>query len=115
MALYRSIGAALEDDNSGTNPIDVRKDLGGLFIRAGVLPGSLSSLVGGTAGWQYYLAPGSWVTQTATGDGFHLWGNDGTVHVGTSGVNGTVPSPFSPLDGWRTQRMSIRDRPDPAL
>jgi len=92
MALYRSIGAALEDDNSGTNPIDVRKDLGGLFIRAGILPGSTSPLVAGTAAWAYSLAAGSWVTQTATGDGYHLWGNDGAVTVGTSGVGGTVPA-----------------------
>jgi len=92
MALYRSIGAALEDDNSGTNPIDVRKDLGGLFIRAGVLPGGTTPLVTGTAGWAYNLGAASWVTQTATGDGYHLWGNDGAVTVGTSGVGGTVPA-----------------------
>lgn len=92
MALYRSIGAALEDDNSGTNPIDVRKDLGGLFIRAGILPGPANALVAGTAGWAYALWSGSWVTQTATGDGYHLWGNDGGVTVGTSGVGGTVPA-----------------------
>src|SRR5665648_39416 len=96
MALYRSIGAALEDDNSGTNPIDVRKDLGGLFIRAGVLPGSSSLLVVGQPAWAYALAVGSWVTQTATGDGYHLWGNDGGVTVGTSGVGGTVPTSSPP-------------------
>ena len=92
MALYRSIGAALEADNSGTNPIDVRKDLTGLFIRAGVLPGGTAPLVTGTAGWAYNLGAAPWVTQTATGDGFHLWGNDGYVGVGTSGVGGTVPA-----------------------
>src|SRR5665647_2227638 len=92
MALYRSIGAALEDDNSGTNPIDVRKDLGGLFVRAGVLPGGTSPLVIGVSAWQYYLKEASWVTQTATGDGYHLWGNDGTISVGETGWGGTVPA-----------------------
>lgn len=92
MALFRSIGAALEDDNTGTNPIDVRKDLGGLFIRAGILAGSTSPLVAGTAAWSYSLGGGSWVTQTATGDGYHLWGSDTWLTVGTSGVGGTVPA-----------------------
>src|SRR5665647_3362838 len=92
MALYRSIGAALEDDNSGTNPIDVRKDLGGLFIRAGVLPGETPWLVAGASVWTYTLWASSWVTQTATGDGYHLWGNDATVFVGETGVDGHVPA-----------------------
>ena len=93
MALYRSIGAALEDDNSGTTTLDVRKDLTGLFPRAGVLPGGASPLVTGyTGAFVYLLLAESWVTQTATGDGYHLWGNDGYVTVGTSGVGGTVPA-----------------------
>jgi len=62
MALFRSIGAALEDDNSGTNPIDVRKDVGGLFIRAGVLPGGAPWLVAGGSVWAYSLRAASWVT-----------------------------------------------------
>src|SRR5665648_176002 len=92
MALYRSIGAALETDNSGTNPLDVRKDLGGLFIRAGVLPGGTAPLVTGAATMTYTVGAAPWVTQTATGDGFHLWGNDGAISIGTDGVGDTVPA-----------------------
>src|SRR5665648_882264 len=116
MALYRSIGAALETDNSGTNPIDVRKDLGGLFVRAGVLPGGTTPLVTGTAGWAYNLGAAPWVTQTATGDGYHLWGNDGAVTVGTTGVGGPVPAApgtgLSPLDILRVRHPSGADTGD---
>lgn len=90
MTLYRSMGAALEDDNSGTEPVDVRKDLGGLFVRPGVLPGGVTPLVTGSAGWQYTVKRAAWVTSRGTSDGMHLWGNDGDILVGSSGVGGTV-------------------------
>lgn len=89
MALFRSMGAGLEDDNTGTEPIDVRKDLAGLFTGAGVLPGSSSPLVVGTAGFAYQVNAGSWVTSRGASDGVHLWGNDGPVSVSTSVAPGS--------------------------
>ena len=90
MTLFRSIGAALDDDGTGTEPIDVRKDLAALFTGPGVLPGGSSPLVEGSAGWAYTVHAGAWVTSRGASDGVHLWGNDGDVSVGTGGVGTTV-------------------------
>lgn len=90
MTLFRSIGAALEDDFTGTEPLDVRKDLAGLVSGAGVLPGGPAPLVEGSAGWAYTVHAAHWATSRGASDGVHVWGNDGDITVGTSGVGGTV-------------------------
>lgn len=85
MAVHLGIGSARNDDDSGVIPIDVRKDLEGMFARPGVLPGSASPLVVGSAGWAYTVkGPAWWVTKRAAGDGVQVWGNDGDVSVATS-------------------------------
>lgn len=89
MALFRSIGAR-KDATRGTAAIEVRKDLAGLVTGAGVLPGSTSPLVTGSAGWAYTVKAARWVTSRGASDGVHLWGNDGDITVGSSGVGGTV-------------------------
>ena len=89
MALTRSIGAR-KDATRGTTPLEVRKDLAGLVTGAGVLPGGSSPLVTGSAGWQYTVKAAKWVTSRGASDGVHLWGNDGDILVGSSGVGGTV-------------------------
>lgn len=84
MTAYRSIGAGLDDDGTGTEPLDIRKDLKGIFTGAGVLPGSSSPLVQGTSGFNYQVNAAAWVTSRGASDGYHLWGNDGAVLVSTS-------------------------------
>ncbi len=83
MALFRSIGAALDDDGTGTEPIDVRKGLAGLLSGPGVLPGAASPLVQGTGGFEYQVNAAHWVTSRGGSDGLHLWGNDGPITVPT--------------------------------
>ena len=89
MALTRSIGAR-KDATRGTTALEVRKGLAGLVTGAGVLPGGSSPLVTGSAGWQYTVKAAKWVTSRGASDGVHLWGNDGDILVGSSGVGGTV-------------------------
>lgn len=90
MALWRSKGAG-EDATRGTAPIEVRKSDALLVTGAGVLPGSTSPLVTGTAGWAYQVGAAGFVTSRGTSDGVHLFGNDGAVTVGTTGAGSTVP------------------------
>jgi hypothetical protein len=91
MALFRSIGAGLDSDNTGTEPLDTRKDLAGLFSGPGVLAGGAAPLVTGTSGMAYSVGAAQWVTSRGAGDGVHLWGNDGAITVGSGGVGTTVP------------------------
>lgn len=90
MALFRSKGA-FKDAIRGTAPIEVRKADAWLFAGIGVLPGSASPLVTGTAGWAYSVGAAGFVTSRGASDGVHLFGNDGTVTVGATGVDSTVP------------------------
>lgn len=92
MTFYRSMGAALDTGGTGTNPLDVRKDWSGVLVREGVFPGGTVPLVTGTAGWAYSIGAGAWATSSASGDGLHVWGNDGAVTVGSTGVGTTVPA-----------------------
>lgn len=95
MTAFRSFGAALEDDETGTNPIDVRKDLMGLFASTGVLPGADSPLVTGTTGWSYQVGRCHIVSSRGTSDGFHLWGNDGVVTITTADDGSSLNAPGS--------------------
>lgn len=88
MTAYRSLGAGLDDDGTGTEPLDVRKDLAGIFTQAGVLPGSSSPLVQGLSGFSYQVNAAAWVTSRGASDGYHLWGNDGPVLVATDPAPG---------------------------
>lgn len=90
MALWRSKGAR-KDAVRGTAPIEVRKSDGLLFTGPGVLPGSASPLVTGTAGWAYQVGVAGFVTTRGASDGVHLFGNDGVVTVGATGAGSTVP------------------------
>lgn len=90
MALFWSPGAAYNTvADEGVNPIDVRKSLAGLVSGAGVLPGSSSPLVQGTASFEYQVNAGQWVTSRGASDGVHLWGNDGPVTVATGVAPGS--------------------------
>jgi hypothetical protein len=90
MALWRSKGAR-KDAVRGTAPIEVRKSDALLFSGPGVLPGSASPLVTGTAGWAYQVGAAGFVTSRGSSDGVHLFGNDGAVTVGATGAGSTVP------------------------
>jgi len=91
MALFRSMGAR-KDAVRGTTALEVRKGLAHLFTGAGVLPGATSPLVTGTAGWAYSVGKAGFVSTRGASDGVHLFGNDGTVTIGTTGVGSTVPA-----------------------
>ncbi|MFB9953523.1 hypothetical protein [Cellulomonas denverensis] len=95
MTAFRSIGAPLENDGSGTEPIEVRKDLAGLVTGAGVLPGADSPLVSGTAGWAYQVGRCNLVSSRGSSDGVHLWGNDGPVTVSTADDGTSLSAPGS--------------------
>ncbi len=98
MTVFRSLGAALEADlTTGTAPLDVRKDLEGILVRAGVLPRSTALLVTGTSGWAYRVAKCWLVTQTAAADGYHLWGNDGNVDLDVSDTGAALTAPAAGL------------------
>lgn len=82
MAEFRSIGAR-PDDTRGTTAAEVRKGIAGLLTGPGVLPGSSSPLVQGTASFAYQVNAGAWATPGGSGGGLHLWGNDGPLEVST--------------------------------
>lgn len=90
MGLFRSMGAR-KDSTRGTTALEVRKGLANLFMGPGVLPGADSPLVAGTAGWTYSVGKAGFVSTRGASDGVHLFGNDGTVTIGTTGVGSTVP------------------------
>ncbi|MDM8084753.1 hypothetical protein QUV83_08260 [Cellulomonas cellasea] len=90
MALFRSIGAR-KDATRGTAAIEVRKGLAWLFSGPGVLPGADSPLVTGTSGWAYSVGKAGFVSTRGASDGVHLFGNDGAVTIGATGVGSTVP------------------------
>lgn len=91
MALTRSIGAR-QDATRGTAPVEVRKGIAAQYIRPGVLPGGATPLVTGTSGMAYSVGAAGFVTSRGAADGFHLFTNDGSVTVGTTGVGSTVPA-----------------------
>ncbi len=95
MTAFRSMGAGLEADGTGTEPIDVRKDLMGLFASTGVLPGADSPLVTGTTGWSYQVGRCHIVSSRGTSDGYHLWGNDGVVTIPTADDGSSLNAPGS--------------------
>ena len=102
MGLFRSMGAR-KDVTRGTAPIEVRKGLAALFTGPGVLPGADSPLVTGTAGWAYQVGKAGFVTTRGASDGVHLFGNDGPVTIGATGVGSTVPA----APGAGLQRIDI--------
>lgn len=102
MGLFRSMGARW-DSTRGTAAIEVRKGLANLFTGPGVLPGATSPLVTGTAGWAYSVGIAGFVSTRGASDGVHLYGNDGAVTIGTTGVGSTVP----PAPGSGLQRIDI--------
>jgi len=94
MALSRGLGAY--DDGTaavpgvGTNPLDVRKALSGLFSSAGVVAGGPSPLVTGTAGFAYSVAgPVQFVTSRGASDGHQLFANDGPLSIACPAAPGS--------------------------
>jgi hypothetical protein len=84
----------------GTAPLDVRKDLAGLFaptggigVRAGVLPGGANPLVYGAASMTYSIGAFHAVASRGSSDGAQLYGNDGVILIGTAGVGDVIPAP----------------------
>ena len=96
MALFRGKGARRDGTvlapGIGTTPIEVRKAESAYWASTGVVPGGPTVLVSGTAGWAYLVAgPVHFVTSRSASDGHQLYGNDGAVTIGTTGVGSTVP------------------------
>lgn len=109
MALFRGLGAR-KDATRGTTPIEVRKVLAGLFspttgigARSGILIGADSPLVTGNATWAYNVALFHAYVSRAASDGGQVYGNDGSVLIGATGVGTTVP--IAPTVGL--QRIDI--------
>lgn len=96
MTAYRSMGARPEPDpGRGTAAVEIRKALASLVTGVGVLPGASSPLVRGTDSFAYIVGSGAWVTSRGTGDGVHLWGNDGdeTISQADDGTSLAAPAP----------------------
>lgn len=109
MALFRGIGAR-KDADRGTAPIEVRKVLAGLFTpttgigaRSGILFGAASPLVTGDATWAYNVGIFHAYVSRTPSDGGQIYGNDGSVLIGATGVGTTVP--ITPSAGL--QRIDI--------
>lgn len=109
MGLFRGIGAR-KDAVRGTSPIETRKVLAGLFAstggisaRPGILPGGTTPLVTGNSTWAYNVGLFHAFVSRGAGDGGQVYGNDGTVLIGTTGVGSTVP--IAP--GTGLQRIDI--------
>lgn len=97
MGLFRGLGAR-KDAVRGTSPIEVRKVLAGLFAssggigaRPGILPGGTSPLLTGDATFAYNVGLFHVLTSRGASDGAQLYGNDGSVLIGATGVGSTVP------------------------
>ena len=95
MSLFRGKGArrdgTVEVPGVGTTPLDVRKAESAYWASTGVVPGGASPLVTGTAGWAYSVGKAHFVTSRSESDGHQVYGNDGAVTIGTTGVGSTVP------------------------
>ena len=97
MGLFRGIGAR-KDSIRGTIPIETRKVLAGLFAstggisaRPGLLPGGSNPLLTGDVTWAYNVGLFHVFTSRGAADGGQLYGNDGSVLIGATGVGSTVP------------------------
>jgi len=99
MALWRGIGSR-KDATRGTSPIEVRKVLAGLFAsndggigaRSGILyNGSTAALVTGDVTWAYNVGLFHAYVSRSASDGGTVYGNDGSVLIGATGVGSTVP------------------------
>ena len=116
MGLFRSRGAR-KDATRGTSALDERKalaalftqsSLGGVGARPGVIPGDRGLLVEGSSGWFYNVWQHHVVTSRGVTDGGLLFGNDGLVSVGNSGVGSTVAA--APGKGSRIDIIWVRHR-----
>lgn len=92
MALWRSKGAR-KDATRGTAPVEVRKSDALLVAGVGVLPGSASPLVTGTASFAYQVGKAGFVTSRGESDGVHLFGNDGAVTVSQADDGSSLAAP----------------------
>jgi len=99
MGLFRGIGAR-KDATRGSTPIEVRKVLAGLFAsndtgigaRSGILyNGSSEPLGTGDATWAYNVGLFHAYVSRSASDGGTVYGNDGSVLIGATGVGSTVP------------------------
>jgi len=99
MGLWRGIGSR-KDATRGTAPIEVRKVLAGLFApndsgigaRSGILfNGSTAPLGTGDATWAYNVGLFHAYVSRSASDGGTVFGNDGSVLIGATGVGSTVP------------------------
>lgn len=110
MTLHYGMAVHRNGDATGTEPVDFRKDVEGLFVRAGALRRGTGILVAGTAGWTFTLNAAWFVTQRATGDGFQLWGNDGAITLSTNAAGTALPT-SAPASGLsRYYRVWVRHR-----
>ena len=85
-----------------------QSSLGGVGVRPGVLAGDRGLIVEGGSGWSYIVWQHHVVSERQPGDGAHLFGNDGSVTVGTGGV-GTTVAP-APGTGSRVDIIWTRQR-----
>lgn len=114
MTLHYGMAVQRNGDATGTEPVDFRKDVEGLFVRAGAMRRGVDALVAGTAGWTFTLNAAWFVTQRATGDGFQLWGNDGAITLSTNEAGAALPTSAPATGLSRLYRVWVRHRANEA-
>lgn len=92
MALFRGDGAFKDLAGIGTQPAEVRRAWQGLITTPGVFPGGAATLVQGHTSMAYSVGTAVWATSYGGTDGYHVWGNRGTILVGATGEGSTVPA-----------------------
>lgn len=110
MTLHYGIAAHRNVDETGTEPLDDRKNVEGLFVRGGAIRRGTDALVAGSAGWTFTLNAAWYVTQRAAGDGFQLWGNDGAITLSTNAAGATLPTSAPAAGLSRYYRAWVRHR-----
>jgi len=97
MGLFRGIGSR-KDATRGTSPIEVRKVLAGLFAsvggigaRSGIIYNGTPFVMAGDATWAYSVPIFHAFVSRSASDGGTVYGNDGAVLIGATGVGSTIP------------------------
>lgn len=110
MTLHYGIAVHRNADETGTEPLDFRKDVEGLLVRAGAMHRGSDALVAGSAGWTFTLNPAWYATQHAVGDGLQVWGNDGAITLSTNAAGTALPTAAPAAGLSRYYRVWVRHR-----
>lgn len=114
MTLHYGMAVQRNADETGTTPVDDRKNIEGMFVRAGAIRRGTDALVAGSAGWTFTLNAAWFVTQRATGDGFQLWGNDGAITLSANAAGTALPASAPAAGLSRYYRVWVRHRANEA-